>query len=146
MIDQNRYNIYKDKFGRYIAYDKETQKNRSYPRVIMEDYLGRELLATEHVHHRDGNPANNDISNLEVIDGRKHQRMHGLTANPNKKYFDKMETCRMCNRSFLWTGKQQCIFAENKVQTEKAGKVKYGPFCSRRCAGLFATLIQYHRI
>ena len=35
-------------------------------RLVMEHYLGRLLLADEHVHHVDGNRKNNDIVNLEL--------------------------------------------------------------------------------
>lgn len=36
-------------------------------RLVMEQYLGRYLLPTEVVHHRDENPTNNDMSNLELF-------------------------------------------------------------------------------
>lgn len=36
-------------------------------RLVVEAHLRRYLLPTEVVHHKDGNPANNDISNLEVF-------------------------------------------------------------------------------
>ena len=146
MIDKNRYNIYQDKNGRLIAYDKIEKKNISYPRIIMEDYLGRKLLKTEHVHHIDMNPLNNDISNLEVVNGIEHQRMHGLYTNRNKKYFDKVVNCKLCKKEFLWTGKQQEDFQRNKHTSEKNGKEKHGPFCSKKCAGIYATLIQYKKI
>jgi hypothetical protein len=35
-------------------------------RLVVEDVLGRYLVPGENVHHRDGNPQNNDISNLEL--------------------------------------------------------------------------------
>lgn len=38
-----------------------------YHRYVMEKHLGRELLDTEVVHHKDNNKLNNDISNLELF-------------------------------------------------------------------------------
>lgn len=45
-------------------------------RWIMSQHLGRELLPTEHVHHINGNPLDNRIENLMVMDGSEHLRMH----------------------------------------------------------------------
>lgn len=44
-------------------------------RYIMEQYLGRKLKPEEHVHHKDRNTHNNDISNLEVLDRATHGRI-----------------------------------------------------------------------
>lgn len=49
-------------------------------RLVMEDKLGRHLLPTEVVHHKDDNPANNDPDNLELyVDNATHisQTMKG---------------------------------------------------------------------
>jgi uncharacterized protein (DUF433 family) len=45
-------------------------------RHIMEQHLGRKLLTTEHVHHKDHNGLNNALENLEVVTAREHQRIH----------------------------------------------------------------------
>lgn len=47
-------------------------------RWIMEQHLGRKLLPTEHVHHKDGNPLNNDLSNLEVLGRWEHMVLHKM--------------------------------------------------------------------
>lgn len=45
-------------------------------RFIMEQHLGRYLTKTEHVHHRDGNKKNNDISNLQLMkDNSEHMKL-----------------------------------------------------------------------
>lgn len=49
-----------------------------YHRVLMENHLNRLLDVDEHVHHKDGNTHNNDISNLEVMNGIAHRRLHGM--------------------------------------------------------------------
>ncbi|MFC7103915.1 HNH endonuclease [Nonomuraea rubra] len=41
-------------------------------RVVAEEMLGRPLLPTEHVHHRNGVKDDNRPENLEVVDSRTH--------------------------------------------------------------------------
>lgn len=43
-------------------------------RLRMEEHIGRYLEHWEIVHHKDGNPSNNDLRNLELMDGRKRSR------------------------------------------------------------------------
>lgn len=45
-------------------------------RLVMEQHLGRRLLKTEEVHHKDGNRQNNLIENLEVLTKEKHASIH----------------------------------------------------------------------
>jgi hypothetical protein len=42
--------------------------------------LGRKLLRSEHVHHKDGNKKNNAVENLEVLSREDHARSH-MTGN-----------------------------------------------------------------
>jgi len=46
-------------------------------RVLMEKKIGRFLTRMEIVHHIDGNTLNNDINNLMVLNGGKHNSEHG---------------------------------------------------------------------
>jgi hypothetical protein len=62
-------------------------------RWLMEQRLGRKLLSDEHVHHRDGNPLNNEFSNLQVMLCGDHIRMH------NQIYPDYKE-CVVCANWF----------------------------------------------
>jgi endogenous inhibitor of DNA gyrase (YacG/DUF329 family) len=133
MINLSDYNIYTGKDGRVRAYNKKTHKGISYPRLIMENVLGRKLLPTEDVHHIDGNPQNNNIENLEVIDHVQHTSMHG---GHNKKYDPIEKVCPVCNKEFIWSGQQQVNFYTHKN--------KYGPFCSKRCTGIYCAMKQYN--
>ncbi len=48
-------------------------------RLMMERYLGRKLTRQEVVHHIDGNPSNNDISNLFLYPSQKAHRLGHLS-------------------------------------------------------------------
>lgn len=69
-------------------------------RWLMEQHLGRALLSTEHVHHRDGNPLNNDLANLEVLDGSEHMRMH-KSIEPTAR------ACGSCGVVFVPVGRKR---------------------------------------
>lgn len=60
----------------YIEFTRGPNKGRSVHRVVMEEVLGRRLTRREHVHHRDGNRANNEPDNLEVLDISEHVSLH----------------------------------------------------------------------
>ena len=46
-------------------------------RLVMENFIGRYLLPNEIVHHKDGDKANNKISNLVLCSGHKeHSDLH----------------------------------------------------------------------
>lgn len=114
--------IYTCKDGRDRVYIHETKKVMSYPKYLMEQELGRPLLPNEEVHHKDENPLNNNISNLEVRLHGEHQAEHST------KYHDKVAVCRWCGKEFLWTAKQQRTFNGNKRRVDRATEL---PFCSR---------------
>lgn len=50
-------------------------------RHLMEQKLGRRLLATEHVHHIDGN---NDINNLTIVTNSQHRKHHARIQSRSK--------------------------------------------------------------
>ena len=134
MIDLSNYNIYENKDGRLRAYNKITHKVTSYPRVLMEAIIGRPLLPTEDVHHKDENPRNNNPENLEIIDHSTHDSMHG---GRNRKYSPITKTCPMCGNEFIWDEKHQSVFYRRNVMI--------GPFCSRRCSGLYFGPINFRK-
>jgi hypothetical protein len=54
-------------------------------RLVMSQHLGRPLESWEHVHHKDGNRQNNDLSNLELLTNTEHQRLHNWPITQSKK-------------------------------------------------------------
>ena len=46
-------------------------------RSVMEKLLKRKLKSTEIVHHKNGNPCNNKITNLQVVSRAEHKLIHG---------------------------------------------------------------------
>lgn len=47
-------------------------------RLILADYLGRDLLKTELVHHIDLDPTNNALENLLLVSMSQHMSIHNL--------------------------------------------------------------------
>lgn len=120
--------------GRLRAYYKNAKgedKLISYPKLIMEGYLGRKLLDDEVVHHINGNPLDNDISNLQVLTKSEHAKLH------NTVYHDKEVICDVCGKSFIWTAERQSLYQrdfnrnKNRIIT-----------CSRSCSSLYSRYIQ----
>jgi hypothetical protein len=78
--DQRGYRwLYVMRFGRRVA--------RREHRVVMEQHLGRNLEPWEVVHHKDENPGNNDLSNLEIVEFGAHSAEHarGRRANAHAR-------------------------------------------------------------
>ena len=135
--------VYKGKDGRLrarIISDNGTSKVMSYPKILMEEKLGRPLEPYEEVHHIDGDFTNNDISNLELVKHGEHQRHH------SQKYYDKIVTCPICGKKFLWTAKKQCIFYSNNSRKKPRNfNPSKQPFCSSHCSGLYGKREQDRR-
>jgi len=54
--------------GRYVYPHKTINgKKKRVHRIVMEEYLGRELGPNEHVYHLNGDPKDNNIENLVLI-------------------------------------------------------------------------------
>lgn len=79
-------------------------------RHVMSLAIGRELLRSEHVHHKNGIRSDNRIENLELMDATTHARHHklkhpivklcaicGVEFTPHKTKRERQQTCtRRC--------------------------------------------------
>lgn len=98
-------------------------------RAIYESVHGK-IPAKYHVHHKDKNPLNNDISNLECVNPTDHNKKHDAdrTWRVRGKTFPLI--CMQCKQEYL----------------------SYNPaghrnnFCSKDCSKLFNRLLKRHYI
>ncbi len=121
--------VYTNKDGRtrlVIVDDNGKHTSKSYPRILMEQKLGRPLEPYEDVHHIDGDKTNNNINNLEIKLHGEHQKEH------SQKYKDTVEKCQICGQEFTMTAKRWATFFSNRSR-KKVTNVFLT--CSRSCAG-----------
>ena len=67
------------------GYLRDNKTDKYLHRIIMEKHLGRKMKSTEVIHHKNGNPSDNKIKNLEVMSNSEHRKLHIKKKNRNKK-------------------------------------------------------------
>lgn len=72
-----------DKTGYYL---NSTNRKRLH-RYIWEHYNGK-IPEKHHIHHKDGNKQNNDISNLQLMSNTEHTSLHGIEMA--SEHYEKM--------------------------------------------------------
>lgn len=125
------YGPYQAKDGRLRLFmtSGEERKTVSYPKYLMEKYLDRYLTEDETVDHIDGNPLNNDISNLQVKPRREHCRDDAYRNE------DVTVRCAYCGKEFIISGNK--LHNRNRKDNHQSGY-----FCSRSCTGKYGREIQ----
>lgn len=107
-----------------IIYSDKTRKTVSYPKYIMEIYLGRYLDPNlETVDHIDNDFTNNNITNLRLLTRSEHSTLEAL------KLKEQEFVCSICNNTFILTG----LKLHNAFTNRLRGCI--GPFCSKKCSG-----------
>ena len=109
--------------------------------IIPEGYI---------IHHIDGNKSNNDISNLQLMTGTEHRKLHNRIAKSTRTH-----VCKICGKQFqttkstafvqkycsdecrakAYTKKYVCIVCGKEFLSDKFNDRKY---CSLGCASKHA--------
>lgn len=103
-----------------IYYDNGKRRTQSYPRYLMEQFLGRQLTEEEHVDHINNDFTDNRIENLQLLSQRDNNRK---SAKTTYMYFE----CPVCGDGFFYSARR---YRDNQLTQGKSG-----PYCSRQCAG-----------
>lgn len=121
------YGPYLRKDGRkhvVIIKDDGSRQTKSYPRLLLEQHLGRELTIDETVDHIDNDFTNDSIDNLQILSLSDNAKKQAALLEREVYEFD----CPNCGtKAFKFM---------NQIQGNwKKGKT--GPYCSRKCAGQY---------
>ena len=140
--------------GRYFQSVDRYAKHRLLHRRVWADHYG-EIPDGHHIHHKDGNWRNNNIENLECVDGIEHRREHmkknmqnpEYKANALKALNKAQEKAKEWHRSpegrqwhrehaakTLWINKEKKILkCENCKNDFEAYRDNVARFCSKNC-------------
>ena len=110
--------------------EKGKTKTISYPKALVESNIGRVLLPNETIDHKDRNKTNDTKNNLIIKDRSLHISEDVLRVSVSET------SCVQCGETFIPTKDQRNSQKRNK-DYEPAG-----PFCSKRCSGLYGKNIQ----
>jgi HNH endonuclease len=116
------YGPYRRKDGRQVVihYDGKTRRTQSYPRYLMEQFLGRKLESWEQVDHINNDPTDDRLENFQLLTQAENIRKG---AKPAEIY---QFICPIC---FKWSEKSAAVVRANRKRGSS------GPYCSRSCAG-----------
>lgn len=100
----------------------------------MDGQFGMTLPAKYDVHHKDEDPTNNSLGNLELKEKIKHLSDH------NTRIFKPFTmNCIGCSKPILFTKEK------DRNRRANAKRNKAGPFCSRICSGKYGKSEQLRR-
>lgn len=126
------YKSSKDNRLRIILVNNITKEKQtiSFPKYLIEVKLNRYLAENETVHHLDGNPLNNDLSNLIILDRVEHCKLDAV------RRLDETLVCQWCQKEFVVKG----AFLRNRNRKDRPQQVN--SFCSKSCTGKYGKYVQ----
>lgn len=118
------YGPYTRKDGRkhVIHYDDGIRRTQSYPRYLMETFLGRKLLKSEEVDHINDDPTDDRLENFQILTQSENIQKSVIPAETMNFI------CPVCNREFT-------ILARHYRHNQLVRNCK-GPYCSKHCSGI----------
>jgi hypothetical protein len=87
-------------------------------RLVMEKKLGRFLSSKEHVHHKNRDRTDNNISNLTRLDAGPHARIHGFQLG--RKFEEGSRKCVDCNSTRTYKTKYKDRMIEHWWVVDKS--------------------------
>lgn len=102
-------------------------KTISYPKAIIEVEFKRLLTNEETVDHKDKNPLNNNLDNLQILSRKEHSSLDTKRRKPI------IVKCNICQTEF-------------EAKRSQLRKDKTGFFCSKSCSGKYGAEIQNNRM
>lgn len=109
--------IYQQSSGHLYGWKKG--KKVYVHREVMEAHLGRKLRRDEVVHHRNEDPSDNRIENLEVMSNAKHTSIHF------KRLHVGTYVCVKCGKKFERL---------ERAERRRVALGRSGPFCGKSCS------------
>lgn len=139
--------------------DSERLSDSRYFKATGHGYLHRRIWEDAngpipdgfHVHHRDGDPSNNDLSNLEAVSPKQHLAEHWTPerAAASSKRMDEIRgkasewhrspegrAWHRVHGEDVWKGREEQTAACEQCGKEYAS-LKPGRFCSNKCKSAF---------
>ena len=124
-----------------IIYRQDTHKyysNRVFIYRAVYSYYCGDIPDGYEIHHKDFNPENNDISNLQMLTKEEHRQLHN-TNYPEKEY-----VCEYCGKIFYSKAPQSIVrFCSKKCASNYSYKfgVAYKKVCPK-CGKEFSSLVK----
>lgn len=120
-----------------VRYTTGKKSTISYPKYLVEVNLNRYLLKDETVDHRDRDFTNNELTNLQILNRKEHATLDA------KKLKSQKFNCLECGIEMILEGNKLSNFLKN---CRRKNKTNSGPFCSRRCVGIYGANVQNNKV